>query len=123
MQEIKHRILSFFGSINEYDKRTYLRDCVDIMVFNHSELMKHYPDEVFLFLKLARISKLNLANQEFLEFINKETQNEDREINYFIYHTMCKGIQKAHSFNESLNKLKATNENLEKNKYSYEPSL
>ncbi|MGA4332301.1 hypothetical protein ACI2U6_16390 [Ralstonia nicotianae] len=115
MNNIKHEILNFFGSINEFDKRLYLRDCVDIFTNNRNELFEYYPYQVFTFLKLARIYKAKLDNDSFAKFIEKATENEEQSINYFIYHTTCKGIRLALSFNEKINKLKATNE-IEDNK-------
>lgn len=110
MQRIKHEIITFFGSINEFDKRLYLRDCVDIFINNRKELFRYYPSEVFTFLKLARIYKPKLDNNSFVNFIEKATENEEESINYFIYHTTCKGIKSALNFNEKINKLKANNE-------------
>lgn len=106
MNNLKHEILTFFDSINEFDKRLYLRDCTDIFIRNHKELVKYYPSQVFTFLKLARIYKLKLDNDAFSLFINNATEQEEDKINKFIYHTTCKGIDQAHKFNATLNKLK-----------------
>ncbi len=116
MNNLKHEILTFFGSINEFDKRLYLRDCVDIFVNNRKELIQYYPYQVFTFLKLARIYKLKLDNDAFCQFIEKATENEEESINYFIYRTTCKGIEKARNFNDTLNKLKGE-------KQSHEPAM
>lgn len=48
MNNLKHEILTFFGSINEFDKRQYLRDCLDIFVNGHKDLIKYYPSVVSL---------------------------------------------------------------------------
>lgn len=116
MNNIKHEILTFFDSINEFDKRLYLGDCADIFIFGHKDLIKYYPSQVFSFLKLARIYKLELNNKEFLNYIDKAREKEEKEINYFIYHTTCKGIARALKFNDKLNKLKSKNE-------IYEPTM
>lgn len=116
MNDIKHEILTFFGSINEFDKRLYLRDCADIFVNNHKELIKHYPSEVFSFLKLARIYKLELDDDNFEVFIMRGTQRDEREVDLFIYNTTCRGIARALKFNEKLKKLKSQNE-------TYEPAM
>lgn len=116
MNNLKHEILTFFGSINEFDKRQYLRDFLDIFVNGHKDLIKYYPSEVFTFLKLARIFKLQLDNNAFCQFIEKATEQEEESINYFIYHTTCKGIEKARKFNDEINKPKDTQQ-------TYQPAM
>ena len=77
-------VISYFDSLNEYDTRTYLRDCVDIFAYNKKELERHYPIEVFNFLKLARIVKHEQTARQFVEFIEEITNFDEKTMKVLI---------------------------------------
>lgn len=77
-------VISYFDSLNEYEIRTYLRDCADIFAYNKKELESHYPIEVFNFLKLARIVKHEQTARQFVEFIEEITNFDEKSMKVLI---------------------------------------
>lgn len=84
LDKISINTITFFSLLNEYDFRSYLRDCADIFVFKRKELIENYPVEVFNFIKLARFNKNHLTDIEFLDFIERITNNNLLSMNTFI---------------------------------------
>lgn len=106
MEKIKESILVYFNSLNEFDKRTILRDCVDIFVFDRKENLRYYNNEAFYLIKLLRVAKADLSKKEFLEFVNKITEHEERGIDFIIKLYLNKAIRILTDLNNEIYKFK-----------------
>lgn len=110
MEKIKESILVYFNSLNEFDKRTILRDCVDIFVFDRKENLKYYNNEAFYLIKLLRVAKADLSKKEFLEFVNKITEHEERGIDFIVKIYLNKAVRILTDLNNEIYKFKEQSE-------------
>lgn len=101
--ELKVEIIDFFNKSNEYETRTYLRDCIDIVHFKRKELESYYPKMAFTFLRTARIAYDNLNNDEFYHYINEQSCQCEGELFRWILRATKEGIAKLVLFENELN--------------------
>lgn len=106
MNILSLKTILFFDLTNEFDTRTYLRDCADIFVYGKEELESLYPVDVFNFLKMVRIVKCEDTPEQFLEFINHITTYPQIGMKRFIVRYIEMADEKLNRLFTDMRKLK-----------------